>query len=343
MALQNIPAWHYGRPQRLGVVSAALALTAAGDKAAHVYTIPVDGDVTHVRWRCGTVTAGQNVRVSLQTVDADTGFPTGSMYKGSTYSAAVTPVTDTTFETALGTQATAAAAGDTVAAVIQWQDDGAVGTSVGVTVMSLTGHIPYTAQMTGGAAWAMSNTLPIGGLRYGSTYNGMSTYPSPLAQLGLDSNGATAEAGNTFSLPFAARCVGFWGYIDVDYNLLLSLYGVSNATLATATLDTNIRPSTSASAVAVYCDPVTLLPGVSYKVCAAALEATSCNAYEFICGANADLGLTTGGTGFSKVSRDPVEYAKGAAGTFTAATGSQVMVGPILDQVDVVAGGAWLR
>jgi hypothetical protein len=323
------------------VTSTALALTAANDKAALVFTVPVSGNITHIRWRCGTVTAGQDVRVSLQTVDAATGYPTGTMYKGSNYSAAVTPVTDTTFETALGTQATSAVAGDTVAAVIQWQDDGSPGTSVGVTVASLTGHIPYCAQMTGGAAWAMSNTLPIGGLRYTSTYYGMSTFPDPLATLALDSDGAVAEAGNTFTLPFSARCIGMWALVDADQNLALTLYGVANATLVSATLDKDIRPSTSGGPAAVYCAPVTLLPNVAYKACIAATSTTACNTYEFDCAANADLGLSAGGTGITKVWRDPTEYGKGAAGTFTADTGNQVLVGPILDQVDVVAGGMW--
>src|SRR3989304_6613560 len=113
-------------------------LDATGEKAATVFQIPEDGNITTLGFRTATVTTGDTLKVGLYTIDAS-GDPTATAYKGMVAGTQAILATEdnTYFNVTLGTQATSVVKGDIVALVIEYNSY--VAGSMGITTITSTG------------------------------------------------------------------------------------------------------------------------------------------------------------------------------------------------------------
>ena len=192
-------------------------LDATGEKAATIFQIPADGNITKLGFRTATVTTGDTLKVGLYTVDAS-GDPTATAYKGMVAGTQAILATEdnTYFNVTLGTQATSVVKGDIVALVIEYNSYVAgsmVITGLGSTSTVFSGF-PYGDLYT--ASWVKQNNTFFATIGYtGDVY-----YPT-LGILPVASGGASSivynldtatfdEYGIHINIPVPARAVGIW-------------------------------------------------------------------------------------------------------------------------------------
>jgi len=202
--------------------TSASTLDATGEKAAIIFKIPADGNITKLGFRTSTVTTGDTLKVGLYTVDAS-GDPTATAYKGMVAGTQAILATEdnTYFNVTLGTQATSVVKDDIVALVIEYDSYVAgnmVITGLGSTNTAFVG-IPYGDLYT--TLWTKQNSLFFATIEYtGGVY-----YPTlgifPVASGGASSiaynvNTATFdEYGIHINIPVPARAVGIWVILAV--------------------------------------------------------------------------------------------------------------------------------
>ena len=191
-------------------------LDATGEKAATVFQIPADGNITKLGFRTATVTTGDTLKVGLYTLDAS-GDPTTTAYKGMVAGTQVVADVDdnTYFNVTLGTQATSVVKGDKVALVIEYNSY--VAGSMVITGVSTTGNIwagfPYGDLYT--TLWAKQNTLLFATIEYtgGVYYPTLGILPASegAGSIAYNLNTATFdEYGIRINIPVPARAVGIW-------------------------------------------------------------------------------------------------------------------------------------
>src|SRR3972149_8910367 len=208
--------WH-GINAGISNQTSVFTLDTTGEKAATIFQIPADGNITKLGFRTATVTTGDTLKVGLYTVDAS-GDPTATAYKGMVAGTQAILATEdnTYFNVTLGTQATSVVKGDLVALVIEYDSYVAgnmVITGLGSSSSVLFGF-PYGDLYT--TSWAKQNSLPFATIEYtgGVYYPMLGVYP-------VGSAGATSTAYNldtaTFdeygihiNIPVPARAVGIW-------------------------------------------------------------------------------------------------------------------------------------
>ena len=193
-------------------------LDASGEKAATIFQIPADGNITKLGFRTAAVTTGDTLKIGLYTVDAS-GDPTATAYKGMVAGTQAVLATEdnTYFNVTLGTQATSVVKGDIVALVIEYNSY--VAGNMVLTGLAATIGFPYGDLYT--ASWAKQNTLLFATIEYtGGVY-----YPTlgilPVATAGTGSmayNLDTAtfdEYGIHINIPVPTRAVGIWVVLAV--------------------------------------------------------------------------------------------------------------------------------
>ena len=210
-----------------GVGASAYTLDATGEKAAVIFQIPADGNITNLGFRTSTVTTGDTMKIGLYTVDAS-GNPTTTAYKGMVAGTQVVADIDdnTYFNVTLGTQATSVVKGDIVALVIEYNSY--VAGNMGITTITSTGGSALAGFPYGDlylVSWTKQSTL----LAVTIEYSGGVYYPIlgilPLGSAGVsfvNANVNTAtfdEYGIRINIPIPARAVGIWA----------ALYGNTNA------------------------------------------------------------------------------------------------------------------
>src|SRR3989304_10310004 len=172
--------------------TSVFVLDAAGEKAATVFQIPEDGNITTLGFRTATVTTGDTLKVGLYTIDAS-GDPTATAYKGMVAGTQAILATEdnTYFNVTLGTQATSVVKDDIVALVIEYDSYVAgnmVITGLGSTNTAFVG-IPYGDLYT--TLWTKQNSLFFATIEYtGGVY-----YPT-LGIFPVASGGASSIAYN---------------------------------------------------------------------------------------------------------------------------------------------------
>src|SRR3990170_6891069 len=161
--------------------TSASTLDATGEKAAIIFKIPADGNITKLGFRTSTVTTGDTLKVGLYTVDAS-GDPTATAYKGMVAGTQAILATEdnTYFNVTLGTQATSVVKGDIVALVIEYNSYVAgnmVITGFGSTSSTLSGF-PYGDLYT--TSWAKQNNPLFATIEYtgGVYYPTLGIYPA---------------------------------------------------------------------------------------------------------------------------------------------------------------------
>lgn len=187
-----------------------ITIDAAGEMAASIFRVPANGDITKVGIYVGFVSTSKPLRLSLQTVDATTGLPTGTAYKGSGIAVQASLTTNTFYILTLATQATSAVYGDLVAIVAEW--DSVDYGNCRIMLSSASTYSAWCGNKLGGGAWAKTNYSPFGALEYsdGSYYHtpGVVGCIPDTVSFNVDTAGAD-EYGNVFNLPFDFTLRGF--------------------------------------------------------------------------------------------------------------------------------------
>ena len=187
-------------------------LDASGEKAATIFQIPADGNITKLGFRTAAVTTGDTLKIGLYTVDAS-GDPTATAYKGMVAGTQAVLATEdnTYFNVTLGTQATSVVKGDIVALVIEYNSY--VAGSMVLTGLAATVGFPYGDLYT--ASWAKQNTLLFATIEYtgGVYYPTLGILPASegAGSIAYNLNTATFdEYGIRINIPVPARAVGIW-------------------------------------------------------------------------------------------------------------------------------------
>lgn len=314
-------------------VNTVLVIDAADEKAAFIVHAPKTGNIRKIVWRTGTVATGATLDVRLETVNATTGDPSGTL-KGTTTNGSQVVVATTDNDKMFATQLTADAAvtrGDLLAVVIANPP-----TSFGNVQVSVYADdvylFPYCDLFT--ASWAkLGGRGPVVGFEYddGSYAYMPGCFPTSAITSTLFGPSSTPDVyALAFSLPFPARLIGAWIWADLDADATVKLYGADGvAVLASETLDANMRDSTtSAIRLVSFATAVALTPNTVYRL---GIEPSdNMNVYDFTVLSAAAMGMFAGGTSFYlSTAKDPDNIAD-----WTDVPTRRLMAGIIFDAFD---------
>lgn len=255
--------------------STLATLTATDHKIAFVFQIPKSGDITHIQYKTGTVTANAASRlyVDLQTIDGS-GNPSGTGYKGATAgNHGSAPASNTWYRTALGTQATAVVKNDFVAVVAGYGVFTAADSVIVATAnspSSMTAGFPYLNYYT--SSWAKQTAnRGMFAIEYsdGSFAFIPQTYPvTTFAQQSFASNTAvTDEYALSFEFPWDCEVSGFGGGFDLDGTVEVAIYSGTSVVGTALTLTSEKRASTARNVNEYSFDsPIALSKNTRYRL-----------------------------------------------------------------------------
>lgn len=323
-------------------------LDAASEKAANIFQAPKTGNISKIILRTGTVTTGATLDVRLETVDATTGDPSGTLVGTNTNGSLVIADTDDNLikETTL-TAAAAVTRGQWIAVV-------AVNPAVSFGNLNL-----WTIEWRG-TQWALPaygdlyttawtkqlNNYLVCGVEYadGSYAPAQGQYPLTSIVSNSASNATTPDViGNRFKVPFACKVNGLYGSFDLDGDADLKLIDSDGVTvLKSVSLDANIRASlTLGFHLALFDTDVTLLKDTYYRVVLEPTTATAVGSIREITMATvARMAASPGGADVHKTTaKDPTGEA-----SWTQTLTSYMIMGVLISALDdgVSAGGGLL-
>lgn len=226
-----------------GTAFTSMLIDASGEKAAACFSVPKTGNITHIGFRTGIVTTSDTLRVTLQTIDATTGDPSGSAYGGMVKGTQASLSSNTWYEVALGTQASATM-GDQIAAVIEYDSYVAGNLNISYATSQISKNFPYIDLYT--TSWTKTaGTLPVISLKYddGNYYDAGLLPITAFNTQAFNSGSTPDERALKFKFPYPVRVKGAWVYVSIgstaDFDIVL--YD-SNGTsvLQTKSVDANI-------------------------------------------------------------------------------------------------------
>lgn len=246
MALQDVPIMYFPSYCQSGFgLQRSKTLDAADEYVSGIFSIPKTGTLKKIGFRTGTVTAADTINVRLETVDATTGYPSGTLYlnesPGSSGSQAA-PSSNTTYWVALnGTTGVSVTKGDIVAIKILLDYVDGVLDILAHTYLG-SYNLPYTEDYLG-ASHAKSSETPNYGLEYdGEIVPVVGMFPAIYTSVSPSWFTTTLKKGLCFQVPFKCRICGVVYYFDPDVNADVILYDSDQATaVQTWTVDKDVR------------------------------------------------------------------------------------------------------
>ncbi len=328
-------------------VATSAIMDATGERYAYIQQIRVAGNIAKIHAYAAAVSAADDVKVSLQTVDMATGLPSGTVWATKTGNKAygVTTVSAAGWQTFTFTEAAAVVAGDYVAIVIEWNSyvSGNMRFYLNKDVLFGVWYMPYTLSdnTASPGTWAKSSvydTLAVN-IEYddGKAYNnGVQLAMSAISGTSISSSTTPDEVGNYFQVPIKMRAYGFWFYGDFDNAVTFSLLNASGTTLANAVYDPDVRGAASYAMHNLYFDSdpastYTLETGTWYRIIMTP-GASAVAYYEIKVQSNAMMGGLDGGINFYKTSRVD-------GGAWSETTTSRILLGLLVDQFDIGGSG----
>lgn len=273
---------------QMNAVSLTQVAQLAADTASAWFVVqaPKTGNIRKVRWGTRTVTTGGTMDVRIETVDAATGHPSGTLWGTNTNGSQVVANGDDNvwFTTTLTADA-AVTLGDTIAVGVKTP----AGTNLNVltawNLQSINSKFPYF-RFFNGTSWAGTGSgYPMLMLEYddGSYAPIAGCYPAGNVTTHTVSTATTPDVvGVRFQVPWPCRVRGAWAMLDPDGDCALRLVstaynqGAGTGILATATLDKDIRDGTAVGVHLVeFATPVILAAATWYRLIAEPTSATS--------------------------------------------------------------------
>lgn len=330
-------------PEVLDIVSLApafspMVLDAAGEKVAVVMQAPKTGSIRKIHFRTGTVTSATDTDVRIETVDATTGNPTGTLFGTTTnVTVASASITANAWITtgALTADCAVTRGSDKIAIVIA--PTGTPNYQVSYLTGNTNRNSPYNVHYT--ASWSKTTfSLPVIALEYsdGTLAIAPGVYPWSAINTHSYGNGSTPdEVALKFSLAAPVRVTGVWAIADLDGDADFVLYDSDGSTvLASTSTDKDIRSGTSTkSGEWLFAASQQLSANTSYRLSLKPTSATTLTTYSFDVASAAILDQLAGGRNFHHSTRVD-------AGSWTDTTTRRPFMGLIIDGIDDGAGGA---
>ena len=311
----------------------SLLMDASGEKVGVVLRAPKTGSIRKVHFRTGAVTTATDTDVRLETVDATTGHPTGTLLGTTTnVTVASASITANTWITTGALTADASVTrGDLLAAVIV--PSGTPNYNV-AGVNGTNSAFPYSVQYT--ASWADNSAIPAIALEYsdGSFAYIPNVLPFSAMNTHTFNNGSTPdERALKFRLAAPVRVAGVWfsgnRSGDVDF-VLYDSDGTS--VLASASMDKDVLGSALQPEAILFSSSVSLSANTYYRLAVKPTSATNMSAYSWDVASAAIMDQMAGGQDFHYSERTN-------AGAWTDTTTRRLRIGLIIDGIDDGAGG----
>ncbi len=257
MALVTLPTpIFWGTPLWLTTSNEAVTLDATGEYTAWIMRAPKTGTIDRLHFRANTITAdGDGLRCRIETVDAATGLPSGTLWSGSS---------EVTIATTTASSWNRSGAG--LAAAVTKND------WIAVLLMSPASGTTFNGNLNYG--WRTAGAMPVGGALFGysvqaiptaTKYGGTAQFVNSVileyndgttpflpgvfpyntnTSRSFNSGSTPDERAALFTIPFGCRVVGLEGYVDSDEATDLVLYS-GTTSLGSISLDKDIRMSTA--------------------------------------------------------------------------------------------------
>lgn len=274
-----------------------LVIDASGERVAFVFRVPKTGNITHIGFRISTVTTSQSLDIALETLTA--GDPSGTNYGGSTPGTQAVVASNTWYEVALGTQASATI-GDDIAVVIDFTSTiGNLQVTGGLAISSL---FPYTDHFT--ASWARGSVIPNFAIKYDDgSYPLVNAVPSSaITSTTFGSGTAVDERANRFSVPYETECWGITAMVgcsNSSSNFELRLYSGTTVVASEAFSAANISGTGAVRRIwAKFATGVAINANTVYRVSLIPTSTNSVIITQLDFASNAILEAMPYGTGF---------------------------------------------
>lgn len=333
MALQDVPGILL--PQQLGLVAyTGVTLSASGSKVAFMFRAPKTGTIDRVFFKTTTLTTPTDTDIRLETVDATTGDPTGTLFAtNSNIVIASGSMTANAFIEATLTAGAPVTKGDILAVVIA--PSGTPNMTFSRLAVPTGFGQPYSASYAG--SWTKSiNAFP-GAIRYsdGSYPHTPGVWPvSALSTVGITSTGTPDEIGNLINLPFKCRASGL--LIDTNSGgagstIVARIYDAADAVLASKTL-TMTQLSGAGIVMATLDAAVTLEAATDYRIAVEATTTTN-RTFKYVDAPNSSVAEAL------PLGNKLTYTARTNAGAWSQTANRRLGIGLIVDQLDDGAGG----
>lgn len=329
---------------------AGTTLDATGERCGQVLMISKTGNIRNVWIRTGTVTKGDDLKISLQGVNSS-GLPDGTIKGTGNAGYVVATINDSDdnkwagpFQLGVDVAVTQ---GETISLVVEWNSytDGSLIIQLVSPILDKYNCYQVTDITATPGTWLKSSTshqcialeyddgtYMVGNI--GAIYLGGGT---------VNVNSTPDEYGNLFQMPFPCRVIGFWIYANLYYyDAVLTLYDASSKILANATIEADYRHGASPGYLEVFFDSdpaanVTLAKDTNYRMVVASTSSDSISFRDLSVPEAAAMEVMDLGTSCYMTYRTD-------GGTWTESTTRRVCMGLILDQLDngVGSGGGLL-
>jgi hypothetical protein len=311
--------------------STGAVIDAADEKTGSVNRAIRTGTITQVILGFGLVTTGATLDVRVETVDATTGHPTGTLVNaGSNASLVVANADDNTSKTVTFTTPASVTEGDVIAIFIS--NPGASFGNMNLLASAErpgTMGFPYQVQYAS-AAWtdATRNLSIVAVYDDGSKQNFGGNSATNILATSVNTGTTPDEIGNVFTLSVPLTCCGLWLDTQSSFtgNFELVLYDSSNTVLKSVSVDSDQRGNAASAYYKGYTADVSLAAG-TYRIVAKPTTATNITVVEVVHASNNDLAvLDLGATCYKTVRTD--------AGAWTDTTTRRIQIGILVKGVD---------
>lgn len=312
------------------------AMSASTHRTAFIFESPRTASADKAGFMTGTVTTGDTVTVSIQTVDGS-GDPTGTVVGGSQTQVINSTDDNTFFEVTLGSAASLTLATE-YALVIE---NGAGGGNMQIRAITRhTAQFPYNDYYNG-TTWAKGNTAPLMTLHWssGDAYSPVpGVFPfTATSTTSFHVNNATAdERGIKFQVPFKCKAAGAWIWTRAaaGASFDIVLYDGSNNVIASrAATDGDVNQTNSDGMVKrLFTAPVDLAINTTYRLVLKPTVATNIVLTDFSVPSAAIMDMWDGGQNVHSTRRVD-------AGAWTDTTTTRDVLGIIYTHLDDATGG----
>lgn len=340
MAITSVPRFRvpttYAMNQAATLTYSSLLIDAVTEKVGYIFRVSEAGAITEVGFRNGTHTVNGVADVRLETVDLTTGNPSGTLIGTNANGSQTINAANSWWTTTLTTGPTVAV-GDQIAVVIEVPTASTLQTNISVISSGfLPQQFPYTSFFTS-SAWAKQTTVPVAALGYTGVYpitEGFYPYSAFSGPVFNSSTAGADERGNRITLPYTARAVAVYAYLDLDAATDIVLYDTNGTTaLVTISHDSDVR-STTAAGIFYWplTTPITMTAGGTYRIVAKPTTTTNIGLGEFSVASAAIM------TGAIDAGAEVYLTTRVDAGGWTDTATSRALIGLEFDGMDLGAG-----
>ncbi len=331
-------------------LSTTYLIDAAGESSGCIMRAPKTGTISAVTFRTATVTTGATVDVRIETVDATTGLPSGTLFGTNTNGAQI--ILDANDNVLFTTALTAGASvtkGDLLAIVITTPAGGNMQIT-GVNTQPTPSAFPYGALFT--AAWAkVTASLPMAGLQYNDGSYAFCPQTPVVSTLVSTTYGSGTNPNNRalrLQVPVPCRVTGAYVCADgdaaADLLLVADNWDGNNANaLASLAIDPDIRRNTGVGTFQDYfSNTVTLTANTTYRLVLKPSSASTLSLSSYTVASAAQLDQNGANQQcYQSVANNPT-----GSGDWTPTTTARPLMGLLIDQFDdgiglgsLIAGG----